>query len=276
VAGFGAGTEGEGCDRAGLGLPGVQQQLLEAVVAAGKPVVLVLFSGRPLAIPWAVEHVPAILDAWLPAETGGEALAALLFGDEVPSGKLPVTVPRSAGQVPIYNYHKAGSGYTGRQGEPMYGYTDQSVTPLYPFGHGLSYTVFEYRDLRLSSPEVDSRGAIEISCDMTNAGAVRGDEVVQLYLHDREADVTRPVRQLTGFKRVGLAPGETRTVTFTIQMSQLCFLDRQMRLVVEPGNVDVMVGSSSEDIRLRGAFRITGQRIELEQRRSFLSQARVS
>jgi len=216
-------TSGESRDRTSLQLPGVQQELLEAVHAAGTPVVLVLVNGRPLALTWADEHVPAILEAWVPGEEGGPAVAAVLFGDAVPGGKLPISVPRNVGQVPVYHYHKPSGGRSHWTGD----YVDVPAKPLYPFGFGLSYTEFEYANLSISNSQVDSQGVVEISCDVKNVGAVAGDEVVQLYLHDREATVTRPVRELAGFKRVTLEPGESCTVTFTVRMDQLGFYNRE-------------------------------------------------
>jgi beta-glucosidase len=267
-------TTGEGRDRSSLALPGVQQPLLEAVAAAGVPVVLVLVNGRPLAVNWAAEHVPAIIEAWYPGQEGGDAIAGALFGDFNPGGRLPVTIPRTEGQVPIYHYHKMGSGYQRPEANTLTEYTDFPLTPLYPFGFGLSYTTFEYSNLRLSASRVDSRGAVEVSCDVTNTGRVAGEEVVQLYLRDREARVTRPVQELAGFKRLGLEPGSACTVTFKVEMRQLGFYDRRMRFVVEPGNVDVMVGSSSADIRLNGEFEIVGNVVEVMGNRAFLSEAR--
>lgn len=269
------GTTGEGQDRASLALPGVQQQLLEAVWATGTPVVLVLINGRPMAVSWAAEHVSAILEAWYPGQEGGPAIARVLWGEINPGGKLPVTIPRSEGQIPIYHYHKTGSGYQRPEEDTLTHYTDIPITPLYPFGHGLSYTHFEFSNLRLN-PQVDSRGQIEIACDVTNVGKRAGDEVVQLYLHDRHARVTRPVQELAGFKRISLTPGATCTVTFTVKMCQLGFYDHHMRFVVEPGMVDVMIGSSSSDIRLRGEFEITGEVVEVMGNRAFTSQVQVN
>lgn len=269
-------TTGEGKDRTSLYLPGVQQQLLEAVCATGTPVVLVLINGRPLSVNWAAEHVPAILEAWYPGQEGSDAIADVLFGDYNPGGRLPVTIARNAGQVPIYHYHKAGSGYQRAEGELLQGYTDISSDPLYPFGFGLTYTRFQYRNLRLSASQVDSRGTIEISCDVANVGDVAGDEVVQLYLHDREATVTRPVQELAGFKRVSLEPGATCTVTFKVKMSQLGFLNRDMHFVVEPGKLEVMIGTSSVDIHLRGEFEITGDVVDVVGKRSFTSDVEVT
>lgn len=269
-------TTGEGKDRSSLALPGVQQQLLEAVAATGVPVVLVLINGRPLAVDWAAEHVPAIIEAWYPGQEGSDAIAGVLFGDTNPGGKLPVTIPRTEGQIPIYHYHKMGSGYQRPEENTLTEYTDIPLTPLYPFGFGLSYTTFEYGNLRLSADRVDSRGVVEISCDVTNTGQVAGEEVVQLYLRDREARVTRPVQELAGFKRVGLEPGATCTVAFRVEMRQLGFYDRRMRFVVEPGNVDVMIGASSADVRLSGAFEIVGDVVEVLGNRAFLSESRAT
>lgn len=263
-------TSGETRDRASLQLSGVQQELLEAVYATGTPVVLVLVNGRPLSVTWAAEHVPAILEAWVPGEEGGPAVADVLFGNTVPGGKLPISVPRNVGQVPVYHYHKPSGGRSQLYGD----YVDLSTKPLYPFGFGLSFTQFKYSNLRLSNSRVDSKGAIEISCDVSNVGAVAGDEVVQLYLHDREATITRPVQELAGFSRISLKPGDTCTLTFTVKMKQLGFYNRDMEFVVEPGKVDVMVGSSSADIRLKGEFEITGDVVNVKESRSFTSEVK--
>ncbi len=262
-------TSGETRDTASLALPGVQQDLLEAVHATGTPVVLVLVGGRPLSITWAAEHVPAILQAWLPGQEGGPAVADVLFGNAVPGGKLPISIPRSEGQIPVYHYHKPSGGRSQFSGN----YVDLSTKPLYPFGFGLSYTTFEYSNLRLSKTKVDGRGTTEVSCDVKNVGAVAGDEVVQLYVHDREATITRPVQELAGFCRIHLNPGETQTVSFSLKISQLAFYNVDMEFVVEPGNIDVMAGSSSEDIRLKGEFEITGSAVSINGGRPFTSEA---
>ncbi len=261
-------TCGETRDSASITLPGVQQALLEAVHATGTPVVLVLVSGRPLAITWAAEHVPAILQAWLPGQEGAWAVANVLFGNAVPGGKLPISVPRSAGQIPVYHYHKPSGG----RSQFSSNYVDLPAKPLYPFGFGLSYTTFEYSSLRLSQKKVDSMGTVEISCNVKNVGAVAGDEVVQLYIHDREATITRPVQELAGFCRIRLKPGEARTVSFALKPTQLAFYNLDMTLVVEPGNMDVMLGSSSEDIRLRGEFEITGSVLKVDGARPLTSE----
>jgi len=265
-------TSGEAVDRADLCLPGVQQQLLEEVAAVGKPVVLVLVNGRPLAIPWAAEHIPAILEAWIPGQEGGRAVAEVLFGQATPGGKLPISLPRSVGQVPVFYGHRPSGGRTFWLGD----YIDSPTSPLYPFGFGLSYTAFGYSNLQLSASQVDSGASIQISCLVTNTGRVAGDEIVQLYLHDREADVSRPVLELAGFKRLSLAPGQSRTVRFTVQMAQLGFTNRSMQFIVEPGNIDVLIGASSADIRLQGEFAITGPQREVSgERRVFFSDVEV-
>jgi beta-glucosidase len=265
------GTTGEGRDRVSLQLPGVQQELLEAVVATGTPVVLVLINGRPLATSWAAENVHAILEAWLPGEEGGPAVAEVLFGDVNPGGKLPISVPRSVGQVPIYYGHKPSGGRSYMTDH----YIDSPATPLYPFGFGLSYTQFEFGNLEINASQVDSRGQVEIRCEVTNIGATAGDEVVQLYLHDRESIITRPVKQLVGFKRVSLQPGNSATIIFTVKMNQLGFYNREMKFVVEPGNMDVMIGSSSADIKLTGSFEITGEDADVMGKRSFSANVSV-
>lgn len=249
-------TSGEATDRATLGLPGVQQDLVEAVVATGTPTVVVLLNGRPLALPWIAEHVPAVLEAWLPGEEGGHAVADVLFGDVNPGGKLPVSLARDAGQMPLYYNHKPTGGRSMFWGD----YADLPATPLFPFGHGLSYTTFTYADLRLSADSVPTDGVLAVSATIANDGARAGDEVVQLYVRDVAGSVTRPVRELKGFCRLSLEPGERRTVTFHLDMSQLAFHGRDLTFGVEPGNVDIMIGASSADIRLQETIQITGPR----------------
>ena len=244
VLGEAGDMSGEAASRANIDLPGVQQQLLEAIHATGTPVVLVVMSGRPLTIPWAAEHVPAILESWFLGIETGPALAAVLFGDVSPSGKLPATFPRSVGQIPLYYNHKN----TGRPTGPekyTSKYTDLPVTPLFPFGHGLSYTSFGYSDLRLSAPRIAPAGTLKVSVTVTNTGAREGAEVVQLYVHDEVASVTRPVRALAGFRRVSLKPGEARTLDFQLTAKELGLYNRDMKFVVEPGKFRVFVGGSS-------------------------------
>jgi beta-glucosidase len=240
---------GEGNSRAHLDLPGRQLDLVKAVQATGTPVVIVLVSGRPLVIPWLDAHVAAILDAWLPGDEGGNAVADLLFGDADPSGKLPMTFPRALGQVPIHYAHLN----TGRPYDPADSYTSHYVdapnTPLYPFGHGLSYTSFDYGPLRLDRRQLASDGTLHVTVRLTNSGRRRGTEVAQLYVHDLVASVSPPVRQLKGFQRVTLAPGESRDVVFAITPADLAFHRADMTLGTEPGDYEVFVGGSSTATR---------------------------
>ncbi len=228
---------GEAASRTSLDLPGRQRELLQKVVATGKPVVLVLLNGRPLSIPWAAEHVPAILEAWYPGAEGGHAVANLLFGDATPGGKLPVTFPRTVGQVPIYYAHtlthqpENAPGFTSR-------YWDEKTSPLYPFGYGLSYTTFDVSNLKVKNQTV--------SADVKNTGTRTGDEVVQLYIHQRAGRASRPVRLLKGFERVTLAAGETKTVHFTLTDDDLSYWSAADRKFVrDPGDFDIWVGSDS-------------------------------
>jgi len=245
---------GEAACRANLDLPGVQEDLLREIHAAGVPIVLVLMNGRPLSISWPAEHIPAIIEAWFPGIQAGYAIADVIFGDYNPGGKLPVTFPRAVGQVPIYYNHKN----TGRPPLPDVKWTskylDIPYTPLFPFGHGLSYTRFEYTGLEISPREVGLRDTVSIKFKVKNVGDRVGDEVMQLYVRDPVATVTRPVKELKGFKRITLKPGEEKTVEFKLTLEDISFLNHEMRRVVEPGEIRVMVGSSSEDIRLTGSF----------------------
>jgi len=265
-------TSGEFRDRADVGLPGVQQELVEAVYATGTPAVVVLVNGRPASIPWIAEHVPGVLEAWLPGEEGGNAVASVLFGDCNPGGKLPVTIPRTTGQIPIFYNHKPSGSRSVIYGD----YVDSSCTPLFAFGHGLSYTQFAFDNLRIEPSHVEVGGSARISVDIKNAGDREGDEVVQLYVHDAEAKITRPVKELKGFKRITLAPGETRTVTFTLFVNQLGFYNENMDFVVEPGTIEVMVGAASDDIRLSGQFEIVGKATDINDSKVFFSMAEVT
>ncbi len=247
-------TCGEFRDRAELGLPGIQEELARTIVSVGKPVVLVLINGRPLTIPKLDENVGAILEAWLPGEEGAAAIADVLFGVRNPGGKLPITFPRSVGQVPINYNHKPSGGSSFSYGD----YMDMSASPLYPFGYGLSYTTFSYSDLRLSSDKVNAGEQIDISLKVANTGEIAGDEVVQLYTCDEYASIPRPVKELKGFSRLSLNPGESCVLTFHLPIDLLAFYDENLALVVEPGTIKIMLGSSSEDIRLQGSFEIPG------------------
>ncbi len=265
-------TSGEARDRADLDLPGVQQELVEAVVATGTPTVVVLVNGRPLSITWIAEHVSAVLEAWLPGEEGAGAVTDVLFGDVNPGGKLPMTFPRSVGQVPIFYGHKPSGGRSHWKTT----YVDMSNQPLFPFGFGLSYTTFELSALQLDRRSVAAGDTVVISVDVTNTGSRTGDEVVQLYVRSTAAGVTRPLKELKGFHRIHLAPGERRTVSFDLVVNQLAFLDRDMRWVVEPGTVHIMVGASSQDTPLDAYFEIIGEVAEIGERRVFGGAVRVT
>ncbi len=248
-------TSGEARDRADLNLPGVQAELVKAIYDTGKPVVLVLITGRPVTLGWMAQDLPAILEAWFPGEEGGGAIADVLFGDVNPGGKLPMSFPADVGQVPVYYGHKPSGGRSHWKGD----YVETSSKPLYPFGYGLSYTTFDYANLRIETPQAQAGDTVVIRADVCNSGARAGEEVVQLYVHVPSAAVTRPVKELKGFKRVALAPGETRTVTFELPVNLLGFYNHDMQFVVEPGPVQVMVGASAADIRLNGTFEIGGE-----------------
>jgi beta-glucosidase len=239
---------GEAASRSSLDLPGRQMDLVKEVSATGKPTIVVLVNGRPPTIGWIVDKVPAILEAWMGGTEAGNATADVLFGDVNPGGKLPVTFPRVVGQVPIYYNHlntgrppDANSRFTSK-------YLDVPWTPQFPFGYGLSYTQFKITNLQLSETQIKTDGTLRISVEVENAGKRAGDEVVQLYIRDMAASVARPVKELKGFKRVTLKPGEKQRVEFTLGPEHLGFYNREMKFVVEPGEFKVMVGSSSEDV----------------------------
>ena len=248
AVGESAEMSGEASSRSDISLPENQKELLEALLATGKPVVMVLFTGRPLAISWEKENVPAILNVWFAGSEAGDAIADTLFGKVNPSGKLTMTFPQNVGQVPIFYNHK-------NTGRPLAegkwfskfrsNYLDVSNDPLYPFGYGLSYTSFYYKNLKLSSPALQANGELKVSVEVTNSGNYDGAEVVQLYLRDLVGTVTRPVKELKGFQKVFLKKGETRTVEFTLTEKDLRFYNSDLKLVNEPGDFKVFVGTSS-------------------------------
>ncbi|MCB0073498.1 MAG: glycoside hydrolase family 3 C-terminal domain-containing protein [Caldilineaceae bacterium] len=270
-------TSGEFRDSAHLTLPGVQQELVEAVLATGTPVVLVLVAGRPYPIPQLVEAAPAVIHAWLPGAEGAPALAEILFGDVNPSGKLPITVPRHVGQVPIFYAHRPSGARSFFYGP----YTDESNEPLFPFGFGLSYTDFAFENLRITvdgapADQVATDGTVQIGVDVVNVGQRAGDEVVQLYTRTDGAGVTRPVQELRGFKRVHLEAGARLRVTFTMAAEQLAYYDAAMQLAVEPAAVQVMVGNSAQHLPARGAFTLTGPKRRLRQRSAFFCDVDIT
>jgi beta-glucosidase len=240
---------GEAASRAFINLPGKQRELVEAVVQTGKPIVLVLMNGRPLALSWEAKHVPAILETWFSGVQGGNAIADILFGDANPSGRLPVTFPRSVGQVPIY-YSELNTGRplgADPKGKYQSMYLDSPNTPLFPFGYGLSYSKFAYSNLKLSAPKLTSHGMIKASVDVQNTSDRAGEEVVQLYTRDLVASVARPVKELKGFQRIALAPGEKKTVEFELKPEDLRFWNREMKFVTEPGTFNLWIGPNSAE-----------------------------
>jgi beta-glucosidase len=245
-------TTGEFHDRTSFDLPGVQEDLVRAVIETGTPVVLVLVAGRPGASSWLHEHCAAVVMAWLPGEEGADAIADVLCGEVNPSGKLPISYPRTVGQVPVFYGHKVSGGRSHPKGD----YVDSPSGPLYPFGHGLSYTTFELTDASVRQPTVGWNDEIVVDVTVSNTGVRPGEEVVQLYARDLQASVTRPTRELKGFVRVELAAGQSRTVTFELPVGQLGFYGRDLSYVVEPGAIEVLVGTSAVDLVSAGSVEV--------------------
>ena len=269
-------TGGEGKDRQYLDLPGVQQQLLEVVAAVGKPVVVVLYGPGVFAANWAAEHAAAMLQAFMPGQFAAEAVADVLDGIYNPGGKLTMSIPRSVGQVPITYNHRTGSGYRSSgdaaSGSSIFsgGYVDGPADPLFCFGYGLSYASFQLSDLQVASGTVPTDGVVEISCKVKNTGAVAGDQVVQLYTSFFGAHVIRPVMELRGFKRVTLAPGEEKTVSFHLSTAQMGYYNENMDFVVEPGDLTVLVGTSAHDTPLKAELQLTGPAVNVMGKRAYV------
>jgi beta-glucosidase len=245
-------TDGEGHDVASLDLSGEQEDLIQAVYATGTPTVVVLINGRPLSTRWTSENVPALVEAWEPGERGGEAVADVLFGNYNPTGRLAISVPRHSGQLPSYYNYKPSKAYWMQRG-----YADMPATPLYPFGYGLSYTHFEYSNLHVEPAQIHRGDEARVTLDVKNTGDCAGVETVQLYLHEAYAPVSTPVKQLRGFERVALEPGETKPVTMMLSPEDLQLLDIDLHWRVVPGNFEVMVGKSSADVPLQGILKVT-------------------
>jgi len=242
-------VEQEGRDRKTLGLTGNQEELVKAVFAANPRTVVVQMSAGPLTVPWLAKNIPAMLQAWWPGEEGGHAIADVLFGDVNPAGRLPHTVYASESQVPPLDEYDITKGFT---------YMYVNGEPLFPFGHGLSYTTFKYSGLKLSADKIKADGKVNVSVDVTNTGKHAGDEVVQLYVHQVKSSVKRPAKELRGFERISLKPGEKKTVTLSLPAEKLAFWDETTHgFIVEPGKFDLMVGASSSDIRLRDQIEVT-------------------
>ena len=253
-----ADMSGEAKSRSNIHLPGVQEELVKAVQATGKPVVVLINAGRPLVFNWTADAIPAIAYTWWLGSEAGNAIADVLFGDYNPSGKLPMTFPRDEGQIPVYYNHFN----TGRPAPNetafnyVSAYTDLKNSPIFSFGHGLSYTTFEYSDLRLSKNKIKNTEAITVSLNVKNAGKVLGEEVVQLYLRDKVGSVVRPIIELKDFQKIQLNAGETKNIQFIIDKEKLSFYNAALQWITEPGDFEVMMGSSSSDIRLRTSFEL--------------------
>lgn len=247
---------GEAKSRSSLRLPGVQEELIQAIAATGKPFVVLINAGRPLVFNWTADHAPAILYTWWLGSEAGHALADVLFGDYNPSAKLPISFPRSEGQIPMYYNHLSTGRPAKNDSDRNYrsAYIDESLYPRYPFGFGLSYTRFSYSKLQLSAPSLKRTGMFTVSCTITNEGSRAGEEIVQLYLRDRVASLVRPVQELKDFQKVFLQPGESRVVQFRIDADKLSFYNEKLQWVAEPGTFDLMIGASSADIRLSTSF----------------------
>jgi beta-glucosidase len=251
---------GESKSRSNINLPGVQDELIKAIYQTGKPIVILLNTGRPLVFDWTADHVPAILCTWLLGSEAGNAIADVLYGNYNPSGKLPMTFPRSVGQIPIY-YNILPTGHPAPDVEAYQrytvGYLDLQKSPKFPFGFGLSYTTFGYSDLKMSSSKMKDNENIDISFILTNNGKYAGEEVTQLYLRDKVASVSRPIKELKGFQKIMLQVGESKTIHFTINKEKLSFFNNKLEWVAEPGEFDIMIGSSSNDIRIKGMIELS-------------------
>jgi beta-glucosidase len=258
IVGSDESVEKEGVDRADLNLPGDQEDLVKAVLQANPKTILVMQNGSAMAINWANQHIPAIIETWYNGEEGGNALADILFGDYNPAGRLPLTFYQSADQLPSISDYDIRKGrtymypkYTNDKGQVV------EVKPLYPFGYGLSYTQFSYANLKISPTQTDGKGIITVKVDVKNTGKLFGDEVVQLYISDEKSGVTHPVKRLTGFDRIPLHPGQTKTIEFVVSTKDLEYWNiSKKEFVAEPGKYKVLVGGSSDDIKLSGQFSI--------------------
>jgi beta-glucosidase len=249
---------GEAKSRADIGLPGVQEEMLKALYATGKPIIILVAAGRPLIFNWTAEHYPAIVNTWLLGDMAGPAIVNVLTGKYNPSAKLPITFPRHLGQIPVF-YAEKNTGRPSINDDKIYTstYIDLTKSPQFAFGHGLSYATFEYSNLKMSSTTMKANGSITISANITNSSTVNGEEVVQLYIRDKVASVTRPLKELKGFEKIYLKAGETKTVNFTINKSTLQFYSESLDAwITEPGEFDIMIGTSSDNIKLKGSIEI--------------------
>lgn len=268
-------TMGEGVDSTDINLPECQDEFVRRAAELGKPMIGVHFDGRPISSDVADQYLDAILEAWNPSETGAEAVVKVLTGEYNPGGKMPVCAARSAGQIPIFYNHINGSSWDQGGSIGFQDYVNMPHAPRYFFGYGLSYTTFEYSDLKLDRKETAPFGSVKVQLSVKNTGERDGEEVVQLYIHDVRASMARPVKELAGFLRLGLKAGEKKTVEFTLQASQTAFLDREMKWKIEKGDVEILVGSSSEDIRLKDMIQITDSAWIEGRDRAFYAEVRT-
>ncbi|MDR1292088.1 MAG: glycoside hydrolase family 3 C-terminal domain-containing protein [Clostridiales Family XIII bacterium] len=269
-------TIGEGLDRDDIGLTGIQEELAKAVIGTGTPCVVVHMDARPLSSEYIKGHASALIENWFPGSTGGQAIADVLFGDYNPAGRMPVTAARNAGQIPVYSGQKTGNSYYAKTTVgALSRYVESSTEPLFYFGEGLSYTMFAYENLSVT-PQASAGGAACISFEVTNTGERDGEEVAQLYVSDECASMLRPAKEFAGCKRVFLKAGEKAGVKFTVRADQFAFLDRDMNWLVEKGKMNIMVGASSEDIRLTGGFEISETKIVDGRSRGFYASAEVT
>ena len=274
-------TGGEGKDRQFLDLPGVQQELLEEVAKTDKPVIVVLYGPGVFAVNWADENCAAVIEAFMPGQHAASAVAEVLFGDVNPSGKLTMSVPRTTGQIPIFYNHRGGSGYQSGADAATAGaifsggYVDGKSDPLYHFGHGLSYTTFKVADLKTETDEIPTDGTVEVSCTVENTGEKAGADTVQLYTNFFGAHVTRPVMSLAGFRKVFLEPGEKKTVCFHLKLSQLGYYNEDMEFVVEPGDLTLMAGDASDRIAEKKTVILTGEKVNVLGKRSYICETEV-
>ena len=263
-------TCGENRDRTEIGLPGIQEKLVRKIFELGKTMIVVLINGRPLSSLWIKQNIDSILEAWLPGEEGAQAIANVLFGKYNPGGKLPVTIPRNVGQIPLYYNNKPS------EVKSSYNYSDKdtldATVPLFPFGYGLSYTKFKFTNLDIKQKQIKAGEYSEIRIDITNTGSCKGDEVIQLYIHGTSSEIVRPIKELKGFKRITLDPNEKKTIEFKLFANQLGFYDNNLNYILEPGMIEVMLGSSSIDILLNGAIEIIGKKEDIGKSKIFSSE----
>ena len=270
-------TGGEGIDRSNLDLPGVQEELLEALVATGKPVIVILYGPQVFAVNYAQAHAAAIIQAFMPGQYAAKVVADAIDGTVNPGGKMTFSVPRNVGHIPVFYNHRQGSGYNRAPaiGILKGGYVDGPDDPLYCFGYGLSYTTFDISSFDIDKREVEADGDLCISCKVKNTGKRRGDEVVQLYTTFKNTGIIRPVQELRGFRRVSLEPGEEKRVVFRLSLRQMGYYDENMEFVVEPGTLEIKIGNKCKDYPIVETIQIVGEKKNVKNRRVYTCQTEV-